>query len=327
MKAGQALDVHGLLLEVLESSEMARGVLDVVAERQGQIGGSVANVVINHLRVAETFHVAETVTRLVSSREAKLKATATFGEFVPPTPCGVLVLDEPIRVFGTTGVVNLDLVGVSHMITWGPARFQDERHRPWHGTCVVLWHDNRREGGQSRPLGLALGADETLGMRAEQWVELIEDTAGLLPVAVLAMTSEVRLGPSLVKMPVKGQGTMIRSPLRILCTLWQLMDETITVIEDAPKFGGAHRRRAERRGHKPRVTVVTLRRTSAKGIEGARGPLSEVHDVRGHWRTYWVGSGADRHEEKRWITAHESPKDRPDLPKAVHTEKVYTLRR
>lgn len=321
MRAGQALDVHGLLLEVLETSEMARNVLDVVSERQGQIGGKVANAVINHLRVAETFHVAETVTRLVDSREAKLKSIAKFGEFVPPSPCGVLVLDEPIRV-----IDNLDLVGVSHMITWGPARLQDERERPWHGTCVVLWHDNRREGGQPGPLATALGADETLGMRADQWFELIRDTAGLLPVAVLAMTSEVRLGPSSVKMPAKGVDTWIRSPLRILCALWQLMSETIVVIEDVPKFGGAHRRRAERRGHKPRVTVVTLRRTSAKGLEGARGPLEERHRVRPHPRTYWVGSGADRHKEVRYVGAHWSPADM-SLPEAAHTEKVYSLRR
>jgi hypothetical protein len=261
------------------------------------------------------------VTRLVSACEAKLKSTAKFGEFPPPAPAGCLVLDEPIRVIGTA-----DLVGVSHMISWGPARFSDEKSRPWHGTAVVLWHDNRRVGEQPEPLATALGADETLGMRAEQWAELIEDTAGLLPVAVLAMTSEVRLGPSSVKMPAKGVDTWIRSPLRILCALWQLMDETIVVIEDAPKFGSAHRRRAERRGHKPRVTVVTLRRTSAKGIEGARGPLEERHRVRPHRRRYWVGSGADRHIEYRDIGRHWSPRDM-SLPEAPHTEKVYSFRR
>jgi hypothetical protein len=321
MQPGQALDQHGLLLEVLESSRIARELLDTVSERQGQMEGSIANTVINHLRAGETFHVAETVGQLVSTREAHLRATSTFGEYTPPTPCGVLVLDQPIGV-GEVG----DLSVISHMVTWGPTRFREKGSGAQvHGTIVVLWHDSRRVGARLE-LAAALGGDETLGLDPEEWALVVGETAGLLPVVVMALTSHVRLGPSLISSPVRGRAESVRSPLRILCALWQLMDETITVVEDAPRFGGAHKRRAERRGHRPRVTVVTLRRTSGKGVEGARGPLSERHDVRGHWRKYWVGSGDDRHQERRWVNMHESPNN-PHLPKASHTRKVYDLRR
>jgi hypothetical protein len=322
MKAGQALDLHGLLLEVLEASLIARDLINIIGRRQGAVQGDGGAVVVNHLRAGETFHVADTVTHLVGNRESKLQGTSQFGWYVPPSPCGCIVLDEPIRLEEAEGVAS-----ITHMITWGPARLETANEVFEHGTLIVMWNDNRREPDELIQV--------SLGEKAE-WGRLLDETAGLLPISILAVTPDARIGPSFVPTPwgrreelesfgLKSRASC-RSPLRLLCAMWQLMDETITVLEDAEKFGSKHRRRAERRGHKPRVTVVTLRRTSYRGAEGARGPLTERHRVRGHYRKYWVGSGADRHQERRYVRPHESPKD-PRLPEAAPTTKVYDLRR
>lgn len=341
MRPAQALDRHGQLLDILESSAQARDLVNMVAGsslRMQRTGKSVSMremmdsddppispTLINHLRAAETFHIDKAMVPLLMKRSAELRDTSQFGEYPPPTGCGLLVFDEPMSWVEAGGRVEY-----VHMVLWGPAQFRQARNadRLVYGTIVVLWNDaHRDEDGVTRWL---LGKDE------EAWAETLAWTHGILPTVVLGQTSELRIGPAMLPTEDERRQTLAEegltaadeapNPVRMVCAAWKLLDETIAKVEPDQHVERHFRRRAERRGIKPRVTVVTLRRTDAHGVEGARGPLEERHDVRGHWRSYWVGSGENRHKERRWISLHESPKN-PLLPKAAPTQKVYTLKR
>lgn len=333
MRPQQALDRHGHLLEVLDTSEPARELLDLIAVESGAMSwndtraGMVARQVANHLRVGETYHVDAAVADLIRARAEAFRGTAQFQEFPPPTTCGFLVFDEPFSWREDNGMMEF-----LHMVTWGPAVFQRaEFDRERHGTVVVFWNDARRdEDGVARSI---------LGESGAGWEQTLRWTDGLIPSIVMALLPDMRIGPWLNEI-VNAKGSVLAdearelactnparaNPVRFLCAIWQLMDETITMVEQDHKIERHFRKRAEKRKLRPRVTVVTLRRTSEKGMEGARGPLEERHRVRPHKRKYWVGTGAGRHQEERWIGAHWSPNDM-SLPEAAHTQKVYSLKR
>lgn len=101
--------------------------------------------------------------------------------------------------------------------------------------------------------------------------------------------------------------------LQTLLTLASQRVGTRTVM-DLPR---AARRRAERYGHVPRVSVLTLRRRRTKhsqetGDEEAN--YSHRFLVRGHWRNQWYPSR--KGNEQIWISSYvKGPEDKPFVAK------------
>lgn len=330
MRAAQALDVHAAMAEEVRR-ETTREYLNALAGEQQRVRGSVGPVVANHLQAAYTFHVDAKIIGLVEARAAALNEKATFGEFPPPTPCGIIVLDEPLVTKEARGRDEH-----ADVITWGPAAFtldpaegsvgSPKNALQRYGTLVVLWNDLHRPDDVSKAMA------EELGQGA---VEDFMDRLGghYIPTQMIPTTNDMWVGPSVL--PVSARDikritadgdtpTEAESPLRRVLALWELMNETVTVFRDESKFPNKARRRAAKLRITPRVTVVTLRRTSDSAETGTGRPLDHQVLVRPYRKRVWVGSGADRHQEWRDIAQHvRGPEGTP----LVITDKVYDLKR
>lgn len=109
---------------------------------------------------------------------------------------------------------------------------------------------------------------------------------------------------------------------RFVWTFWKVTNQRIARWHHT-KPSRPFARRAHRAGKiTSEILVVTLRRDVQEGGANERPDgaqlfwFSHRFLVHGHWHYYWVGSGAERHKELRWVdTFVKGPDDAPLLIK------------
>jgi hypothetical protein len=249
-----------------------------------------------------------------------------------------MVLDEPMP--GPTGDEAI------HAISWGPTELafyaedddpDEDAPRKEDGILVVMWNDANRSESYFHKLtsdNLLQGIDAAGKARARR--RLREECQGFLPVSFIPLYLN-----NLLHYPAYRDNEIdkldrdtykaarIAALARIVCGIWNLMDQTLPrpyTEHEEPHIRRTFALRARRAGIPPRVTVVKLRRYSTSDETGTGRPLDHRVPVRPHTRHYWVRDPdtGDLVKEKRKIALHyRGPEDAP----IVVTDKVYSLQR
>jgi hypothetical protein len=154
-------------------------------------------------------------------------------------------------------------------------------------------------------------------------------------------TYSERLGPNTIiyerndpeyirELTARGIDMSIMAPTntkRILHAFWLMLNQTITVISEAPAGHPSISLAAKKAKIQRRVTVVELRRREYKtaAVPGDKRPIEWDHRwlVRGFWR--WQTYGPQMSQKKRiWINSYvKGPEGRP----LIIREQVYDLKR
>lgn len=345
MHPSQVFDTYLELVENMSGgSELPWYMNEIVASSTRVAGQSgVSHQALAHLRAGYVFQVDAKIMGLVGQRCRELPLTAKMADFQPPTPCGFMAFEEPLRLPDVTGRVQ----AVSY-VSWGGTRFGVGGHRasvtaaPGNplvrtdvarpgpgiydvgGQLIVYWNDHRRAPDDFSRKILDAPDIKHLARR---------DLGFILPVEVLPVMNIARVGPDVLaptpedRHKVEAYGFEARehpNVLRRVLAVWSLMDESISDHREDTDFKRPARRRADRLRVPRRVTVISLRRRADSEHTGTGRPLDHQIWVRPHRRSYWVGTGAEREKITRNIDGHfRGPKNAP----LVVTDKVYRLHR
>ncbi len=272
----------------------------------GGIAKAFAIATAEFLQCSELFFVrAEMVRLAVAAGESLPGFTITREDL--PAPEGFIVFETPIHTrpqqvqrlvldgrrdrSGAVMNVEVDIVGVS----W--YEFENSVHLVW-------WEDVRSpEGGDPRiPLNWGMEMNLPYGTEQKDIYDPDTDTA--------------------VSIEEERRGRFTLSWITTLKSVWLLMQQDLSTVEDARFDRAAHRRAAREGRTVPRVRVIALRRSGHGSGEGGSVEWHHRWIVRGHWRQQWYPS-REVHRPV-WIKPHAKGPD--DAPLLVG-EKVYDLRR
>lgn len=325
MRPAQALDTHTLLAQMcaLPSARQYLASLATLNMRLRRPADPdwVRRTLCNHLAVGDTYHLDLRMADAVEQHSQTLREVSQFGDYEPPSACGVLVLDRPWDIDEVSGKTQQ-----ANVLTWGPAAVKMPGEQPHSTRMFMLWQDTRR--GATDSFSQAILANPELQ-------PIVHQFGGLYPIYVSAMARDTRLGPYLHTVPedkvrelqVAGRpvAESLRSTLHLIAATFDLMSQSIANLDDDPAER-ASTRRAKRAGIPSRVTVISLRRNAHSAETGTGTPLAWRIPVKPHTRHYWVRDPATGElvREKRNIETHwRGPEDAP-----VHvSDKVYTLKR
>jgi hypothetical protein len=357
MRAPEMLDHKADLMVRLEDARVYRGWRDQVEadirwvktdgsgdlpvdRKRREHNRSNAAAIITTLRHVlpdtEAFHVNQDMTALVQYAATQLDETDRFRPLMMPTRSGI------VRFEG--GIPWTDVRGKQMRLSWlvwGPilAAVGKSRHdvgEPSEYTHFWMWNDQIEEPDQ---IAREMFADH-LPDHGEQY-RRVYGRWGFMGGEYIAENE--RLGPAMrepdeAKMAeVLADGevpTAYTNPRRILHALWLLLGQTVTLSAEA-HLDRPHRKRAERRGIPPRVTVVQLRNVESRRSEGESFvEWSHRWIVRGHpaWRICGPNHpDAEEHPERPgeyrcrvWIAPFVKGPEKAPL---VVTEHVYALHR
>lgn len=310
MRPSQVLDMQADLANRLESGVLdflIRGLTPTSLRDVSQVDVTeIRRRLEIQCRAGYSFHVQENMTNVAMTRaRAVLRDEQTINEFVPPTSVGFMILESPLPTKESWGGR-----APIHAITWGPA---SRKGAPaW---TISYWNDSDRAPSDLR-------REILRQMTSEERQELRSRDGGWVLHAVETVSRSALVGPSKSPYTILPEANAEFDNLtRLVCALWQLMDETISLHAEA-HVENKSRRNAIRMRLRPRVTVISLRRISSPTqFPGSGTPLTVRVPVRGHWRTLHRGTLEER---KTFVRDHErGPKDAP----LSMTRKVYDLNR
>lgn len=278
---------------------------------------SAANLIVKNeierLTAAELFHVTAEMMALAKAAAPTLPSFNLMPEDIP-APAGFVYFETPMDTGPRADQNEADVVGAS----WGPL----DGHLPgadWSlGGLWITWYT-------SRDSMLRSGVER--GTITPAQADLIARNRG-----PLLVDNETQVGFS-TGPAISQNGVMTAWEdftgtarwLLILKSIWLLMSQSLTSVEDV-KLDRPTRRRMQRAGiDPPRVRIIALRRPRSDNESEATSDREWHHRwvVRGHWRMQPYGPARSR-VRPVWIAPHvKGPEGAPLLG----GEKVYALRR
>jgi hypothetical protein len=297
-------DVLAQYLDLVEmlgdgtSTPVAR-YLDAVAQMDGLVVGksAVAPILARNLGNARPYWVTGNMTPVIESRAATMPGiTQVEDDCAPPRPCGFVVFENPLRYSELRGRQQ-----IVHVIAWGPGLDQDQRP----GWLVQTFNDLFREPDQiAEMIDKRLMSTRALGRWHGISTYWLPRGMRIGPVTLEPTEEDLR------RVAEDGDSAfMTHNVRRDVLALWEMLNETLSThtVEHADRAMG---RRMARRKLSTEVTVITLRRQS----QPVRFPGSGTSPSYRQWipgvrRRYWIGSGADRHQEWRTTRGYWWPGD------------------
>lgn len=260
--------------------------------------GEVAPVIARGLRQARAYQIAEPMTPVINARAAAMHDLTKVGEDCsPPRPAGFVVFEAPIEYTELRGRLQ-----ILHALCWGQAA--DPQGTP--GYVVSTFND------------LARKPDEI----AAKTPDARDHIGRWHGISTYWMPRGLRIGPEWIEPDAKAMARVaadgdsayaVRSMMRAMLALWDLLDETLSTHTTGHVDRAAHRL-AARRKLPSEVTVITLRREAQPVLRPGTGTSPSYRQwIEGVHRRYWVGSGPDRHQEWRNTRGFWWPNN-PDLP-------------
>lgn len=307
-------DVLAMHLDITEMIGDGNGAfgryLDVLARYDYQITskGNIGPIIARGLKQARAYVVTEKMTRFVMNRAEQMSGLEQLGsdDLTPPHPAGFVVLEEPISFVEVRGRTQ-----IIHALAWAPALgVQTGTLTKDSGWAVSLFNDM---GRQADDIAKSYVGDVSVRRSIGRWHGI---TSYWLP-------RQMRVGPSVVH-PTEEKAAAVRADgavpqptrniVRDVVSLWFTLNETISV-HTSPHLDRKIVRLAARRKLPTEVTVITMRREAPPVLRpGTGAPLEYRTFVDTFRRRYWVGHGAEKHQEWRNVTPHwRGPADAPVL--------------
>lgn len=295
------------------------------------------------LRSAETFTMTANMWYLMRAVSEDMPDTPLLPEDLPSNT-GFLWCPEPFEQIDLHGrllrmhVVTWRVQGQRVLVDWFTDRYdpKDEinismqatpdwfrqvgRHMLMQTTVLTLYAGppNSPDCGQIRELDKHLSGDwrqqylvyeeeffDDDGTRQIEYVPVLNEDGNL---------TEDQF--DLVQRAYVGLGeTRLRSfPVRQLICFWRLCQQTLTAREYVHPDRHLAKRMVRRGFATSPITVITLRRQSAKREEGREVEWDHRWLRRGHWRQQWFGSGESRYQKAIYINPTIcGPEDKPLL--------------
>ena len=316
-----------------------------VTDQNGNPSGWLfCNREISRLNMAEAFFVTRDMQELIEGASLTLDETDQFAQDLWPSEYGFLLMEDGYRISDVRGETL-----VTHAITWGRAVARGKA-----GTMVVLYTDPRdmRDSINVKMIDKGMTPDRmALGDLVMTHLVWFADGYNVGPIVYMPGSSEeeirARFGPDMDgKLPNLHEMT---NDARFFLSLLLMLNQSITVLDRQAVTGRQDLKRVRRMKLPGTVTVVKLRRHSARQPDGE--PVVEWQHswiVRGHWRWQPYGQrstdhehelekpivvngkrvrhctrhGCDYHEDRIYINPFvKGPEDKP----LKQTDKVYAL--
>lgn len=306
MRSRDVLTQHLDLIEMLGDgvgTPLARYLNSVALADKLVTKGEIAPVVARNLRRARAYQIVEPMTAVINARaEAMHELDRVGDDHRPPRPAAFVVFETPIEYTELRGRMQ-----IVHALCWGQAA--DQRGNP--GYVVTTFNDLDRK------------PDEI----AEMTPDFREHFGRWHGISTYWLARSMRIGPEWISpteetaLRIVSEGDTaypVRSIMRAVLALWDLLDETIST-HTAGRVDRAAHRLLKRHKLPSEVTVITLRREAQPVLRPGTGtPLDHRVWVEQFSRLQWVGSGANRRQERRNVRGHwRGPEDAPveDRPK------------
>lgn len=300
-----ALTQHLDLIETLGEGDTLLGrYLDNVAQADHAVrrGGRVAPAVARNLTDARAYLITEPMLPLIDHRATEMSEVTQIGDDIPPPrPRGFAVLEAPFRYTEVRG--HPELV---HALCWGPAADQDG-HTGW---LIQTLNDMAREPDYFAISSMKEADNPQFRYLFGRWHGISAywfPRRARVGAATICPTED-----DIARISAEGEvAQSMRNMNRVILALWELLNETIPGATHTVERGDrALSRRLARRKLATEVTVITLRRETQPVQHSGTGTSPDHRTwVEGFPRRYWVGSGADRHQEWRNVRGHWWPSD------------------
>lgn len=260
------------------------------------------------LMLAESYLIAAQMNPLIHLAAADIPQDIILEEHMLPSKHGFLVFEDP---WDTVDVGRKRLL--TRVITWEPMEDQ-------HGALGVQVTEYS-----------AISDGDDISQMILNSARLREHTLDTLGDLQVQHLMALRFGTSILgNVDPTWDDNKIRAaqgPVKAMLALWMLMQQRVTETV-VPAISPRTERRWKRKGVKPQVNVINLRRrriisqTAAEHESGGTREWSGRWMVKGHWRQQPYGPGR---QERRWVYIHPFLKGPDDLPIIDKRPKVYKL--
>lgn len=293
----------------------------------------------NYVQAGYAFRVTHDMCLVLEHAAASLNDEDLFDRNKAPTGCGIVRFDKPIKVLDIRGATML-----VHWAVWGPATHSLPGEKPEKPAVMFSFYNDM----WTEPDEISIDFAEHQHWRdpdhahyQADYQMIMKSLGRWMSVHHTVWQDGMPLGPSEVAAHDKQQAMVIAQGtepqkatnlVRYMHALWLLLNQTIVQTqEEYPERAG--RRRAEKRGLPPKVTVIKLRRIEDNLRHEGESLIEWSHRwiVRGHWA--WRRCSQEHPlaepyakgwRARVWIHAYaKGPEDAP----LIISDKVYQLDR